>query len=30
MLELVNNLNHKMKEMGLVLGDMFRMADNQY
>lgn len=30
MLEIVNALNSKLKEMGLALGDLFRMADSSY
>ena len=30
MLEIVNALNSKLKDMGLVLGDLFRMADSSY
>ena len=30
MLHTVNELNKKTKDMGLVLGDLFRMADYSY
>lgn len=30
MVRTVNGLNQRLKEMGLVLGDVFRMADGDY
>lgn len=30
MLDTVNKLNQRMKQMGITLGDLFRMADATY
>lgn len=30
MLDTVSKLNQRLKQMGITLGDLFRMADSQY